>query len=433
MSFRMRLGATALAGIGLVSGAAHAQSSLTIYGALDVGVDRTSRGQGNVQGTVFGAVNGVPVPNAVAAPRRDIYRASTSASTQSLLGFRGSEDLGGGFVARFQLESTIVPDTGSFGNDGRAWGRTAFVGLTTPWGELRLGRQAAPMLAAYSFATTEELGTTDLMGSGLVVNNLQTRQDNMLSYGLKAGPWLAIASLSPNAGVAEAVSAARAGSNPAPSPAVGQILGGATAGGEGRGRTVGAMVAYITDEMTLTGAVHKNRFGVPIGLATPVGLVPLFSAIDYQSFLLSGKVVLSGTKTVLGANFYSGQLEEAGNLDPKIRAISAGVKQPFGDFDVGFQATKLEFTNFTRGKDVGGMLTADYRFSKRTALYLRAGFVKDSRGTPVNASVTPVPLAGGPGVALVPLGMMEIPLFAGGGLNMDARTSIATMGIRHSF
>src|SRR5258705_13730627 len=86
---------------------AHAQN-ITIYGTLDVGVEHiTNVGTG-------GALTRMP---------------SNTGTVPSKLGFRGKEDLGDGLAAVFTLEMGILPDQGSFGQGGRAFGRQAFVGL----------------------------------------------------------------------------------------------------------------------------------------------------------------------------------------------------------------------------------------------------------------------------------------------------------------
>src|SRR4030095_4639728 len=109
---------------------------------------------------------------------------------QSHLGFRGTEELGGGWAAKFALEAGLLPDIGGTGNDGRLFGRLSWVGLASPYGELRLGRQASPMLVAYYLNSLERIGTTDLLAAGVSANNLQNYQDNMISYGLIKGSWL---------------------------------------------------------------------------------------------------------------------------------------------------------------------------------------------------------------------------------------------------
>lgn len=62
----------------------------------------------------------------------------------SRLGFKGTEDLGGGLKANFQLEGKLTPSTGSFGSTtttGQAFDREAWVGLSGSLGDIRVGRQ----------------------------------------------------------------------------------------------------------------------------------------------------------------------------------------------------------------------------------------------------------------------------------------------------
>ena len=98
-----------------------AQSNVTIYGVLDSGVEHLT----NVGATRSGLTRmpglGVSVP--------------------SRLGFRGTEDLGGGLKAVFTLESGFGTDTGTLNQGGRFFGRQAFVGLSGSWGAVTLGRQ----------------------------------------------------------------------------------------------------------------------------------------------------------------------------------------------------------------------------------------------------------------------------------------------------
>jgi predicted porin len=66
---------------------------------------------------------------------------------RSFIGFRGSEDLGGGLRAVFKLESYLRVDTGNAGRvDGDAfWGREASVGLSGSFGTTVLGRVPTPL------------------------------------------------------------------------------------------------------------------------------------------------------------------------------------------------------------------------------------------------------------------------------------------------
>jgi general bacterial porin, GBP family len=108
----------------LCTGAAQAQSAVTLYGLLDVNVSRYaagSRGGGDVTLLNDGHVNGLQ---------------------GSRLGVRVSEQLGGGLRAFVTMEGGVNVDTGTQAQGGRGWGRQAFIGLARAGvGEFRLGRQ----------------------------------------------------------------------------------------------------------------------------------------------------------------------------------------------------------------------------------------------------------------------------------------------------
>jgi GBP family porin len=104
---------------GVFATAAHAQSSVTLYGLIDAGITYTNNqhGHSNWQET-SGSVNG------------------------SRWGLRGSEDLGGGLKAIFTLENGFGINDGTLKQGGREFGRQAFVGLTSDqFGAVTLGRQ----------------------------------------------------------------------------------------------------------------------------------------------------------------------------------------------------------------------------------------------------------------------------------------------------
>jgi predicted porin len=108
------------------SSAAHADSSVTLYGVLDAGLLYTSKTPGaNGQN----AGSSLSFENAGYLP--------------SLFGLKGHEDLGGGYSANFQLESGISLANGGFDNNlaGSFFGRQSWVGLNTPYGEVRAGVQ----------------------------------------------------------------------------------------------------------------------------------------------------------------------------------------------------------------------------------------------------------------------------------------------------
>ena len=111
----------ALAVAGLVSGAAFAQSNVTIYGVADLSFD-------NVK--VSGTGSTEPGHNRVSA-------------NSSLIGFKGSEDLGGGLKAVFQFEGGVAPDSaGAF-----SFSRDSFVGIGGGFGTIAMGNLTGPTRA----------------------------------------------------------------------------------------------------------------------------------------------------------------------------------------------------------------------------------------------------------------------------------------------
>jgi len=110
----------ALLGFAAVSGsvACHAQRAVTLYGIVDEGVTYTSNQNGH-----------------------SAYQMQSGVASASRWGLRGAEDIGGGAKAIFVLENGFDPSTGSLGNNGRLFGRQAYVGLSSHYGTLTMGRQ----------------------------------------------------------------------------------------------------------------------------------------------------------------------------------------------------------------------------------------------------------------------------------------------------
>ncbi|MDQ0015972.1 putative porin [Variovorax boronicumulans] len=134
--------ATALAALA-VAGVASAQSSVTLFGVVDAsisGYSSTSRDQNNgftydAQGRLAGYNPFYVNRGSVKASRREL---ANGAYNSSRLGFRGTEDLGGGLAASFWLEAPIKNDDGSEGV--ATFARRSTVSLSGGFGEIRLGR-----------------------------------------------------------------------------------------------------------------------------------------------------------------------------------------------------------------------------------------------------------------------------------------------------
>ena len=115
------------------SGIASAQSSVTLFGIVDAAVSHYS-----VKSSPYGLA---PAPAGLGTERSQT--ALTSGNfLPSRVGFRGTEDLGGGLAAGFWLESPLTNDDGVVGLAN--FSRRSTVSLSSPWGELRLGRDYTP-------------------------------------------------------------------------------------------------------------------------------------------------------------------------------------------------------------------------------------------------------------------------------------------------
>lgn len=97
---------------------------------------------------------------------------------RSRFGFRGQEDLGGGYVAKFQLEAGLNGDTGGMADASRAFDRQSWVGVATPVGEWRLGRQNTVLFGRGGYIDF----TSRTLGSIVNAFGVPSRYDNDISY-----------------------------------------------------------------------------------------------------------------------------------------------------------------------------------------------------------------------------------------------------------
>jgi predicted porin len=156
----MKRSIAALSVLCAATGVASAQSNVTVYGLVDVAVVRES---GGAAGSITKVTSGV--------------------GAGSRLGFKGTEDLGGGMSALFLLENGFQADTGAMGQGGLLFGRQVYVGLQGGFGMVTLGRQYTPQYLA--------VASIDPFGSGYAgdTKNLMTatgngtsRMDNTIKY-----------------------------------------------------------------------------------------------------------------------------------------------------------------------------------------------------------------------------------------------------------
>lgn len=114
----MKKSLVALAVLGAFGGTAFAQSSVTLFGVVDVNARYSNNGN------------------------TTLYTLSQDGLASSRLGVRGVEDLGGGLRAGFWMEGAMNPDTGT--PAGQTWQRRSTISLLGGFGEIRMGRDYTP-------------------------------------------------------------------------------------------------------------------------------------------------------------------------------------------------------------------------------------------------------------------------------------------------
>jgi predicted porin len=184
----------ACAALATLASAAQAQN-VTIYGRLDTGVRYIDKARGSVDAGGF----------ATSGAGDSLTDLANGGILPSIWGFRGSEDLGGGLKAVFNLEGDFDASTGGsrgLGNISNGlFGRQSNVGLSAGWGTVLLGRQYSPALLAdlgteprgfkesYSslatFAATQNPANNGLGGTR---NGAGIFTSNLISYSNSFGP-----------------------------------------------------------------------------------------------------------------------------------------------------------------------------------------------------------------------------------------------------
>jgi predicted porin len=158
---RFALTSLSLALLG-TAGAAHAQSSVTLYGVIDEALAYVNHASGNnhLVGLSAGNLSG------------------------DRWGLKGSEDLGGGLKAIFQLENGFNVNTGALGQNSREFGRQAFVGLTSDkLGTVTLGRQYDPLVDMVQGITGDNYWASIVGTPGDVDNyDNSSRVNNAVKY-----------------------------------------------------------------------------------------------------------------------------------------------------------------------------------------------------------------------------------------------------------
>ena len=333
----MKKSLLALAVLGAFAGAASAQSSVTLYGTVDLA--------------------GTFVKNDGSSRRLSL---SQDGINSSQLGFRGVEDLGGGLKAGFNLLAGVNADTGT--TNTKFFNRRSTISLFSGAGELRLGRDYTPTF--WNETIFDAFGTNGL-GSSLNVRQAYsgTRQDNSIGYFLPS-----------NLGgfYGQAMVAAGEGSNPA------------LASGDRPARYLGGRIGFAAGPFDVSGAYSTERFGVPFaGIA---------AGQTQKTYNVGGSYDFGFMKLL---SYYDH--ESKPGASEKMGSISAAI--PFGQSEVhlGYDRSKYN-TNVSTTVDQF-KATYQYNLSKRTAMYATASRLSNKDATQLSiaggSAISAVPTPAG--------------------------------------
>ena len=329
---------------------------VTIYGLVDEGVEY-----------VHGSDGG-------AGTKVNDWRVG-AATAPSRLGFRGSEDLGGGLKALFTMESGMSVDTGALSQGSRIFGRQAFVGLSSAYGTLSFGRQ-------YTMRYWS-MWDTDLFGSGAHgLGTLDTgipnaRADNSVSYRVDHAGF--------GGGVNYSVGRDTvAGNNPAATGCAGETANSKQC------REVSVLGKYDGADWGVASAFERLYGGTA---ATYGGLTSPDRTDD--RFTLGGYVKTATSKVAVG---WLRRNNDGNPATPKSDlAWLAGSFAMYAPFTVDAMVAGIKFKD---SEDKAALLTlrGNYWFSKRTSVYLSSAFVNNggtlALAASSNAPAT-LPLPGG--------------------------------------
>ncbi len=351
----------ALAALAVV-GAASAQSSVTLFGVVDAALQRTSGG--GISNT----------------------RLTQGANSSSRLGFRGTEDLGGGMSAGFWLEAGMNNDDGTgaassstnqglpafaaatganapvrSGTQGLTFNRRSTVSLAGGFGELRLGRDYVP--AFWNHTVFDPFGT---VGVGAATN-----------FGLQLGNLF---------GVATTVRA---------SNSIGYFLPNNLGGFYGQiqyalgeknsntansddGRHVGFRFGYANGPVNVALGYGTTKYN-GVTTAAAVGPVPAGTAIggDYRNQNLAGSYNF-GPATLLAQ--WNQEKITGNTIGAKHTTWLLGTSVPLGagEFKASYIRGKGD-SDFIKGNQIA--LGYVYNLSKRTAVYTTYARVSNSGNT----------------------------------------------------
>ena len=346
MKNRIVIGCAALAGA-MASTGAFAQSSVTLYGNLDAALLYTSK----------------TLDAATGANAGHQFAMTDTGMTPTTFGMTGTEDLGGGLKAKFQLESGFAVTNGAFAHsNGNFFGRQAWVGLDGGFGETKIGLQFSPFVLAVLGSDPRNISH---FGAALI-----PYVDNVLVTGL----------FNPNA-----ISYT--------SPTIGGLTGSAMFGFGGKagdfqaGRQYSGSLTYTNGGFMLNAALYDGNGGTsPTPVSSTVAFVGRTIGTAYTFGPVTGKASFTSYKV---AGSFSNNVYSAG-LDYRVT--------PALDLNTGAWYTIDR--NDSHNHSLLAAVGADYSLSKRTGLYAQVGVVNNHGAMNTGLGITGGALFGLPGTTV---------------------------------
>ncbi|MDH6249155.1 GBP family porin [Polynucleobacter sphagniphilus] len=408
----MKKSLLAIAAMTAFAGAAQAQSSVTVYGILDVAaIGQTNSGNLNSTAvTVPAALAGSNGTGGSTIKPGSTFGISSNGESMSRLGFKGSEDLGGGTKAIFTLEQGFSPSTGELGNtgmlnqnssanisgdssiQGQLFNRGAFVGLSNDkFGTLTAGRQQNLMLdniGNYDPVTAFAVSPLQYSGSyGGAGRTDEARVDGALKYVWKSngfnanllyapGGFASQTTMGTTSGAQVGYEAGKFGVQAIASHTTDAMNLSTSTALSTYTNTVVNTTAYMltakyeaTDSLVFKGGYERELIGTPsnfqnYNLATTTGGVSLANVAGQANYFVNvawigAQYQLTPTIKVSGAYYYAGT-PQAGPAGAS--SCSGATLTVFGSYKGGCTGTAQYEA-----------LVVDYSLSKRTNLYALLG------------------------------------------------------------
>jgi predicted porin len=329
----MKKSLIALATLAAVSGTAFAQSSVTLYGVVDMGYNTDKKSTGTTVNAKTAGIGAI--------------------QSGSRLGFKGTEDLGGGLKANFTVEMGIDPTEARLDSatSGLA-NRQSFIGLEGGFGVVNIGRQYTLIHGVQGAMDPNGNATAAGWLAGLTNS---VRADDMVAY---TTPSFSGFTATLGMGLAGSETSTAAGATKA-----------------GDVTTIAA--AYTNGPLTVRAATETIK-KTALSVTVPGGI----AASALSDALTDRKATSIGASYDLGVAkvSYLNTSAKAGSAADNAKATSNnfGVTVPMGALTLGASLSngKITDTGTTVGKANGYQLGASYALSKRTNAYAFLGEAK---------------------------------------------------------